>query len=395
MRSTSDEPAVPATDLAYREDWPEAADRLARWWEGEYVGRPAMQVTAPRDGATWQELPQPPDWWEYWTNPAYVVPRTEQSVRNTAWLAESCPFSWVNLGPVSSAGYLGTGIHIKDDRTVWQSPIVDDWQAYDVRFDPANEWWQITRRMTEALAEAAEGKWHVGNADLGDPGDVMSYLRGPRRLCLDLIDGPHDGLLRARDRLTDQLWWFYDELTVLVADKMAGTASWMGVWSPKRMSTLQCDFSCMISAGMFERFFIPPLAELSRRLDHVIYHLDGPGALQHLDLLLALPNLHAIQWVPGSGAESQAHPRWRPLLKRIIGAGKRVHLSVAPGEIEDLVADLPPEGLFLQTGCASEAEARELIRQVERWSDRASRGGPLGGGRASAERPIDRAPQGA
>ncbi len=356
-------------ELAYREDWPEAAERLTRWWEGEYLGRPAITLTAPRDGATWAELPQPPNLWEQWTNPAFVVPRTEQSIRNTAWFGEACPGAWVNLGPISMTGFLGTPVHV-DERTVWQSPIVEDWESYQVRFDPANEWWQITCRLTQALAEAAAGKWHVGNGDVVEPGDAMSYLRGPARLCLDLIDGPHEKLRAVRDELTELLWWFYEQLTGIVRPYMAGTASWLGVWSPKRTATLQCDYSCMISAEMFAEFFAPPLAELSRRLDHVIYHLDGPGALQHVDTLLGLPRLHAIQWVPGSGAEPQAHPRWRPLLKRIIRAGKRVHLYVAPSEIEELVSDLPPEGLFLQTGCGSEAEARELLAQLAKWAGR-------------------------
>jgi len=358
-------------ELAYREDWPEAADRLARWWEGECLGRPAMQLTAPRDGAVWETLPEPPDIWEHWTNPRYVVPRTDQSIRNTAWSAEACPSAWVNLGPISMTGFLGTPVHV-DERTVWQSPIVDDWRSYELRFDPANDWWQIAQRLTRALAEAAEGKWHVANADVVEPGDAMSYLRGPARLCLDLLDGPHEKLRRVRDELTEVMWSFYEDLTGIVRAHMPGTASWLGVWSPRRTATLQCDFSCMVSAEMFAEWFAPPLAELCRRLDHVIYHLDGPGALQHLDTLLSLPRLRAIQWVPGAGAEPQAHPKWRPLLRRIIDAGVRVHLYVAPDEIEGLLSDLPPEGLFLQTGCGSEAEAQDLLAHVERLSDRAA-----------------------
>jgi hypothetical protein len=119
---------------------------------------------------------------------------------------------------------------------------------------------------------------------------------------------------------------------------------------------------------MFAEFFAPALAVQCQQADHVIYHLDGPGALQHVETLLELPRLHAIQWVPGAGEDGPAHPKWRPLLRRIIQAGKRVHISVAPQEVEALLAELPADGLAIATGCRSEEEARELLRKAERWS---------------------------
>lgn len=34
--------------LIYKEDFDEARDRLTMWWQGGDIGRPAMQLTAPR-----------------------------------------------------------------------------------------------------------------------------------------------------------------------------------------------------------------------------------------------------------------------------------------------------------------------------------------------------------
>lgn len=355
--------------LAYRPDWEEAAERLTRWWAGESLGRPAMCLTAPKDNAQWEALPEPPTLWDYWTNPDYVIPRMECSARNTACFAEACPQEWVNLGSVTQAGFLGTR-PICHQTTVWHEPFVEDWETYSPRVDRDSEWWRSYVRLIEASLETANGKWFVAVGDVAEAADIMSALRGPERLCLDLIEGPIDRLKQLRDEITRILLELYDEVTGMVNRYMPGTSSWLRVWHPKRTTTAQCDFSCMISKTMFDDFVFPALAWQTSRLDGVIYHLDGPGALQHVETVLSLPNLRAIQWVPGAGEVGQAHPKWRPLLKRIVSAGKAVHLSVSPGEVEGLLDDLPPESLYLHVQCGSEREARELLADVERWSNR-------------------------
>ncbi len=60
--------------------------------------------------------------------------------------------------------------------------------------------------------------------------------------------------------------------------------------------------------------------------------------------------------------------RWIPLLKRIQAAGKSLHLSVWPHEIQLLLEELRPEGLMLSTRVNSEAEARDLLEKVAEWT---------------------------
>lgn len=88
---------------------------------------------------------------------------------------------------------------------------------------------------------------------------------------------------------------------------------------------LSCDLSCMFSPAMYERFVMPYLQERIGVLDEAFYHLDSPGALPHLDLLLGIPNLKGIQWVPG--LSNPPHEEWLDVLNRIVGAGKRCQLN--------------------------------------------------------------------
>ena len=97
-------------------------------------------------------------------------------------------------------------------------------------------------------------------------------------------------------------------------------------------------------------------------VDHRIYHLDGPGALHHLDALLALRELHAIQWVPGAGNEEIM--QWIPLIKRIQKRGKSVQVVCEPEEVVPLIREVDRKGLCVWTRCRTEAMARDLLRQL-------------------------------
>ena len=138
------------------------------------------------------------------------------------------------------------------------------------------------------------------------------------------------------------------------------------------MYTLQCDFSVMISPSQFEEFVKPTLVRQAKFLDKAIYHLDGPGQIPHLEQILDINEINAIEWVPlpksgiymDTGSEE-----WYPMYKRIQEKGKKLVLrGIDPNRIEKLLDNISPKGLFISTNCETEEDAKELIRKVEKWS---------------------------
>lgn len=97
-----------------------------------------------------------------------------------------------------------------------------------------------------------------------------------------------------------------------------------------------------------------------------IYHLDGPEALVHLDSLLSIPDLKAIEWVPGAGNAPMS--QWTELLQKIQNAGKLLSIACEKWEVEKLVKELEPEKLLLHTTCGSEKEMEEIIENVRKWT---------------------------
>jgi len=213
--------------------------------------------------------------------------------------------------------------------------------------------------------KAAPGRFMVGVTDLGGYSDALSAFRGPERLCMDLIDCP-EKVLRLREPILEAWRWMFDRLHRIVADTLEGCIGWMGIWAPGTTFHPQNDFSCMISNEMFEEVFLPALLEQFHHIEYSVYHLDGPDAVRHVDSLLAVEELPAIQWVMGAGNGPMT--RWLPLLKRIQAGGKRVFFRCEAGEVEELMRELSSRGLLMLTRAETEDDARELLKKVKAWT---------------------------
>jgi hypothetical protein len=152
--------------------------------------------------------------------------------------------------------------------------------------------------------------------------------------------------------------------------KAAGqlSVSWMGIPSFGRMHIPSCDFSALISPRLFEEFCLPVLQREVKTMTHNIFHVDGKGVARHLDMILSVPEVHAIQWVQGVG-DDQPIMQWVPLIKRI-QARRPVIVDLSKHELDDFMAAVEPEGIFLWVAADSEEEQQDLLRRVARWGGR-------------------------
>ncbi|HPJ21662.1 MAG TPA: hypothetical protein PLH18_04845, partial [Clostridia bacterium] len=128
-------------------------------------------------------------------------------------------------------------------------------------------------------------------------------------------------------------------------------------------SVLQSDISCMLSEDMFDEFELPYLRMQAEKLDNVIYHLDGPGAVRHLDSLLGIENINTIQWVPGAGAPGNADEMYHAMYERIIDAGKGLYVFLNPEEIPGFIKRFPGCRALIRTRVGNEEEQLRLIKE--------------------------------
>jgi hypothetical protein len=365
----------------YKDDLEASARRVEAWWNHEIIDRAVIQVTAPASQViapetlsptTSAQLTTEPDQEtlrRFFTDPQVVIPRLQERLARTYFGGEAFPVMFpVSISMVAIlSNYLGCPMRFVNEKTTWSDHILEDWATRPTyRCDLDNEWWRISEALLQAAVDRSDG-YFVGAPDLNGPTEMLSRLRSPGKLALDFYDQPQ--VIKPALAEINQAWYGYWQAVTEITARTGGNFTWMGIWSDRPSTDLQSDFSCMMSPEMFDEYFLPFIDEQTTMVERTIYHLDGPGAVRHLDSLLSLPYLDGIQWVPGAGAKPTVE--WLPLLHKIQDAGKLVYAYCEPQDVRRILGELRPEGVMLVTSCGSVEEAERLLENVTKWTRRA------------------------
>ncbi len=350
-----------------------ALARNEAFWKGHLEEYPLLWVNVP--GAKAGTPPAAPATdEEQWTDVDYQVAKTEDALSRTAFMADALPVSNPWLGPDQFAAWLGGPLSFSTkDNTSWTKPIIEDWDAHaDFRIDPSNRWWRTYLEILRASVERGRDRWVTVYPDLHTGIDGLGAMRGPERLMIDMVTIP-EVIEHAMGQMT-RLWKeIVDTVSGIILPGGQGSTNWTYGWSEKRFVCVgQNDFSCLISPEMFDRFLWEDNLACCDYVDHSIYHLDGPTALQHVPRLLEIESLDCIQWIQGAGKPLPSE--WTDLLRRIQDAGKSVQVmygsvQLAQGadfrrEIDALCGALDPSRLFI----AADVDSVDLGEFIVRYA---------------------------
>jgi hypothetical protein len=253
------------------------------------------------------------------------------------------------------------------ESTSWSKPILHDWDDIPkLAIDENSLYLQTILAMQRLSLEMGKDKWITGLTDIHPGADLAASFRDPQQLCIDLMDAPE----QVHSLMRQIFWAFFDfynmQRDLMLAAGQAVTSAWLPMYcTDGRYYIPSCDFSIMVSKDMYREFFLPELLAEIAWLDRTVYHLDGPGALRHLDTLLDIGRLDAIQFVYGDGAKPAS--RWMHVFQRIQDGGKNLHITVEPWEVDTFMENLRPEGVMLQMEATSVEEADAVLKKIARW----------------------------
>lgn len=384
----------------YKLNWEETKEKFRNYWAHKNTGRPLMCVIArrpeieqysdgtPVDGGylgqicqgKYYNMPDELMWKDMedkYQDPQRIVDRYRFFCDTHAFLGESFPNLNVDFGPGSLAAYLGSEIGFKED-TVWFNKCLDGWDGVPkLQFDPENKWFRKHIDLVKSCRELAGNDFYVDMPDLMENIDVLASLRGAQETLFDLLDEPEKVGERIQE-VTDVYYDYYDCFYDAIKDEEGGNAyTVFQIWGPGRTVKLQCDFSAMMSPEDFRKYIQPSLRTQSENVDHVLYHLDGPQAIKHMDALMEIDGIDALQWTSGDAGPDGTLPDWDVIYDKAIAAGKSIWVKVYSGEFEDwirnvdrLVKKYGSHSLFLLFPEMSMEQAVYLLDYAEKnWSD--------------------------
>ncbi|MGD2157674.1 MAG: hypothetical protein PVG14_00610 [Anaerolineales bacterium] len=353
--------------MEFKPDWEFAKGLLTDWWRGAGL---ALSVYAPRK-KPFLGLPEPKlldDPKECWLDAEFRIRSSECAFDHTFYGGTAFPDMNLYLGPGCMALYLGCegdfskceGTFSGQD-TIWFYPFIDDPdKAPDLRFDPENYYWKRHIGIIKLALERGAGRYQVSIPALVNNLDMLAYLRDATQVFIDLLDRP-EWVHKCQRQMLELYFRYYEEIYDLVKEPNGG-CSYNGfqVWAPGRITRAGVDLGAMISPEMYREFVLPYVEEECNRVDYAIFHLDGPECIRHLDALLEIDTLHAIQWSPtGVSCGSE---QWYPLYKKIRDAGKSLQLrGIKPEEVQPLIDRFGPDGLNIWVTLDSEDNARRLL----------------------------------
>jgi 5-methyltetrahydrofolate--homocysteine methyltransferase len=349
-------------------DWEESRKRFEAWWHRGCLDRVLLQVLAPNEAKPEEKPPEPNTLEEKWLSADYRIKAFEYQMASTYYGGDAFPYFDTHIGPGTMSLYLGSKPSFSED-TVWYNPCISDITTADVpEFDENNPYWRATLDMVTKGVERLAGRALVSFPDLIEGLDTIASLVGTDQLLVYLVDAP-EHVHRFQTALVDRYFDYYDRIYEIIKDEEGGSCfSAFQTYAPGRMAKVQCDFSAMISPAMFEEFVAPYLAKQCSRLDYSVFHLDGPCCLQHLDILLSIKELDAIQWTPGAGQPPACDESYIPLYRKIRNANKSCMIrGGTPEQARKLVEELGPEGLDIAISVSSPEIADEVVRESFGW----------------------------
>ncbi len=358
---TLDLEGMPQFDMAMK--------RVYAWFENEIIDRPPIRFMAHNAflNAATEEVAamSREDKKAWWYDVETQVDLFLQSIDGRQFHGETFPVYFPNLGPDAYSGFYGAEL-IFGEVTSWSVPLIKDWTDIDKLYlDMGNEYFSKLEELTRHALERCSGKFMVGYTDLHPGLDCVAAWRDPQQLCFDMIDAPEQ-VERLADLAVADFEKVYNHFDTFLKDAGQLSVSWMGIPSFGRMHIPSCDFSTMISPRFFKRFGLPILQREVKTMTHNIFHVDGKGVARHLDAILSVPEVHAVQWVQGVGDDLPIM-QWVPFIQELQAKNVPVIVDLNKNELDGFMDVMDPHGLFLWVATDNEDEEKELLKRIEKW----------------------------
>ena len=347
--------------MIYQPNWEKIQSRMLAYWNRESVDRCCASFEVRKPGYV-----------DFSGNFYFETEKATEMFRkrfeNTTYYADAFPFLFPYFGTAGIAEYTGCKPN-RVPETTWFDHWMEDMDEPDaelIRYSHPEAFAEQKEAIRDLLVRS-NNEYVVSVSDNAGVMDALAEVRGTENLMMDMLTDP-EFVEAGLQKLLPIYKQTQTELFELVKENNRGCVhAWMQLWAPSPVAQMQCDLSVMLSPAMYERFILPELNDVCDFLDYSVYHFDGQEQIRHLDHLLSVKKLNAIQWTPVAGQPKTSE--FIPVLQKIQKAGKNLVLTPDASEVQTLLDNLSSRGLQLViSGVNTEDEARDLMHLIETHS---------------------------
>ncbi len=364
--------------MEYIDNWDKRKQRHLAFWEREIIDRCCISVTSPGKNMSYEEfffscmygnaakLPTDELRQNEWTDGELVLKRYINCFENAYLGGDIIPQVMVCLGASSHAGHY-KGVRGEFSSSVWFSPAYtgdDPETEFQLELDKNSLFYKKEFELARYFVSESKGRFFICPPDHAGNMDALAHIRGSENLLFDLHEN-REWVGKALRQI--QADWEESEESIfqIIKDTNEGGSTnwWLNTYAPGRHTQMQCDLACMISKEDYDTYAMPELRAKCNWMHRSLYHFDGAEQIRHLDSLLSIENLHAIQWTCVAGQPPPTE--FIPVLRRIQAAGKCLIIYTKAEYFVPLLEQLSSKGLNLITTVRSEDEAKSLEKLVE------------------------------
>ena len=350
----------------WKENWEDSRQRYLDWWNRKGLVI-SMWEHLEKKGSPHEQVPGPvpyKDRDQFYFDPSWRSEYLHYQLSRSSFKADILPVANTHLGPGSLAAILGAGLEARED-TIWIRHR--EKSSDEIGLDPENRWWKLHLDLLKECREKSEGRYFVGCPDLIEGLDTLAGIKGNDTILMDMYLRP-GVVLEQLQKINDIYFEVFDRIYDIINVDGEMAFCYFSIWGPGKVSKLQVDISVMISEDDFRKFSLPFLREQCRKIDYTLYHLDGVDAIRHLDAILEIDELNAVQWTPGVGQPQGGDPKWYDLYKKILASGKSVMPCwVEPDELAPLLDNIGANGIHVLMHFKTEKDIERAMKIAEAY----------------------------
>ncbi len=243
-------------------------------------------------------------------------------------------------------GMLGCKMRILPQNVLGEEQRLSWSEAFQVRLDYGNPWFQKYIEFAEVLVRSASGSFPVSHAPEIGPSDLHAVLRGHTQSILDLADEPEKSarllwrLAEVCREITEELW---KRIPLFHAGYFDAQYS---LWAPGPIIRMQEDATAVYSPALYRQFVQPVDRMLARHFANSFIHLHSTSMFL-LDAFLEIEEIQCFQ--VNNDAAGPPVDEMMLYFQRIQNAKKPLLIrgSFSAEQMWLLIDSLEPRGLFL------------------------------------------------